>query len=136
PEARALLHLHAGPLPHQRLGPRAHQRPALLAGFYLSWDTDDHVCSSALLHLFIQMSPCPICASELAARRLPVNGRGFAASAVDAEPRLQPRTLRATPLRDASQSLPSRGFRRELVAARPSVRLPGQAIQPSAAPAR
>src|SRR3989441_9967810 len=31
------------------------------------------------------------CASELAARHLPVNGRDVAASAADAEPRLQPR---------------------------------------------
>src|SRR5256885_7119443 len=40
-------------------------------------------------------SPHPVaeCASELAARHLPVNGRDVAASAADAEPRLQPRPL-------------------------------------------
>src|ERR1043166_5740921 len=36
-------------------------------------------------------SVAPKCASELAARHLPVNGQSIAASAVDAEPRLQPR---------------------------------------------
>src|SRR5712691_2648108 len=68
-------------------------------------------CSAVLISLgtptiiaapqFICAAPCAKCASELAARRLPVNGRGFAASAAG----------------------PSRGFSRELVGRRLSVLL-------------
>src|SRR2546427_13104630 len=85
------------------------------------------MCSPALQEGW--QRPAAQCASELATRHLPANGRGCSASAEGAEPRLQPRITGTTSTRLFQQ--PIRAALLLLLAGAP---LRGVAQQPAAAP--